>query len=108
MNRQFYNMIPAILGLFAMIIIVMGIFGVIVSFETQYNTTATNYTIPTDGLLIDGNAGQQVDTTTTIFTILMPNMMWMVILGIVLTIIYIVYRMTRRKRGKLITKWRRL
>jgi|LSQX01.2.fsa_nt_gb type II secretory pathway component PulF len=107
-NSQLGDLIPAILGLITLVTIIIGVFGVVVNFEAVYNSTATNYTVVTDGLLTNSTTHQQVATTSGVFATIMPNMVWILLLIIVIVIIYAIYQMTKRRRGRLITRRKRL
>lgn len=102
------QILPVILGLVTLIVIIIGIFGLIVNFETLYDPTVTNYTAETDGLLINGTAHQQVTATSGLIATISPNVVWILLLLAVIVILFGVYGMTKRKRGTLITRRRRL
>ena len=102
------QLLPVILGLVTLIVIIIGIFGVVVNFETLYDPNATNYTAETDGLLINGTTHQQVAATSGLITTISPNAVWILLLFAVLAVIFGVYRITKRRRGTLITRRRRL
>lgn len=97
-----------IIGLVTLLIIIMGIFGIILNFETMYDPAVTNYTVVTDGLLTNSTTHDQVTATSGMIATVSPNIVWLFILFVVIAIIYAVYRITKRKRGKLITRRRRL
>lgn len=102
------QLLPVILGLVTLIIIIIGIFGLIVNFETLYDPTVTNYSSTSDGLLINGTTREQVTATSGLIATISPNAVWILLLLAVIVILFGVYRMTKRKRGVLITRRRRL
>lgn len=107
-DLQLGELIPTILGLITLVTIIIGVFGVVVNFETLYDPIATNYTAETDGLLINGTTHQQVAATSGVFATIVPNLVWLFLFIIVIVIIYAIYRITKWKRGRLITRRRRL
>lgn len=108
MEKPQYGLIPVIFGFVTLIIIIIGIFGLIVNFETLYDPTVTNYSSTSDGLLINGTTREQVTATSGLIATITPNMVWIFILFAVLAVLYGVYHITKRRRGTLITRRRRL
>lgn len=102
------GLLPSILGLITLIIIIIGTFGIVVNFEAVYDQNVTNYSTVTDGLLTNSTTHQQVAATSGLIASMTPNMVWLLILFIVIAIIYGVYHLTKRRRGNLITRRRRL
>jgi len=108
MSEPHVELPSIVLGLVTLLIIIMGILGVILDFEAMYNPAVTNYTVVTDGLLTNSTTHDQVTATSGMIATVSPNIVWLFILFVVIAIIYAVHRITKRKRGKLITRRRRL